>query len=121
SMNEITQLSNRHHDFDEEEYADHEGPEDDGLHRWYEAAGVGDLDYSVHGPLLPLAPPLVQPGPPQSGPDLVSAAHRAARAAAMERSMNLNAYEKLNVPSFPRSGDMTNWFLYPRHQHCMFW
>ncbi|MFM7989007.1 MAG: hypothetical protein ACKPKO_57810 [Candidatus Fonsibacter sp.] len=79
SVHEVTQLRNRHNDFDEEEYVDQEGPEDDRLHRWYEAAGVGDLDYSAHGRLLPPAPSPVKPGPPPLGPDLVSAAHSGAR------------------------------------------
>ncbi|MFM7978400.1 MAG: hypothetical protein ACKPKO_03710, partial [Candidatus Fonsibacter sp.] len=108
-MNEVTQLRNRHGDCEEEEYAEQGEHEDDGLHRWYDAVGVGDLEYSGHGPVLPPAPPPVKTGPPPGGPDLVSAAHRAARAAAMEHYMNHKAYEKLNVPSFPRSGDMTNW------------
>ncbi|MFM7981605.1 MAG: hypothetical protein ACKPKO_20035, partial [Candidatus Fonsibacter sp.] len=106
SMNEVTQLRNRHGDLEEEEYADQGEHEGDGLHQWYEAAGVGDLDYSSHGPVLPSAPPPMRTGPSPLGPDLVSAAQRAARAAAMEHSMNHKAYEKLNVPSFPRSGDM---------------
>ncbi|MFM7983873.1 MAG: hypothetical protein ACKPKO_31565, partial [Candidatus Fonsibacter sp.] len=107
TMNEVTLLRNRHNGFDKEEYADHDGPEDDDLRRWYDAAG--DINYSAHGPLLPPAPPLVKPGPPPFCPDLVTAAHRAARVAAMEHSMNHKAYEKLNVPSCPMSGDMTNW------------
>ncbi|MFM7978262.1 MAG: hypothetical protein ACKPKO_03015, partial [Candidatus Fonsibacter sp.] len=102
SMNKVTQLRNRHGDFEEEEYADQGEHEDDGLHRWYDAAGVGDLDYSVHGPVLPPAPPPVKAGPPPLGPDLVSAAHRAARAAAMAHSMNHKAYEKNECPIIPK-------------------
>ncbi|MFM7985023.1 MAG: hypothetical protein ACKPKO_37460, partial [Candidatus Fonsibacter sp.] len=79
SMNEVTQLRNRHGDVEEEEYADQGEHEDDGLHRWHDAAGVGGLEDSGHGAVLPLAPPPVKTGPPPLGPDLVSAAHRAAR------------------------------------------
>jgi len=41
SMHEVTQLRNRHGDFEEEEYAEQGEHEGDGLHRWYDAAGVG--------------------------------------------------------------------------------
>ncbi|MFM7982026.1 MAG: hypothetical protein ACKPKO_22175 [Candidatus Fonsibacter sp.] len=55
-------------------------------------------------PLLPVALPKVLE------PDIVTAAKKAAQAAAMEHSMNHpKTYEKLNVPPFPRSGEMTNW------------
>ncbi|MFM7984509.1 MAG: hypothetical protein ACKPKO_34805, partial [Candidatus Fonsibacter sp.] len=84
SMNEVTQLRNRHDDFEGEEYADQGEHEGDDLHHWYEAAGVGDLDYSSREPVLPSASPPTRTGPSPLGPDLVSAAQRAARAAAME-------------------------------------
>ncbi|MFM7979633.1 MAG: hypothetical protein ACKPKO_09990, partial [Candidatus Fonsibacter sp.] len=55
-------------------------------------------------PLIPVTAPKV----PE--PDIVIAAKKAAQAAAMEHSLNNNkAYEKLSVPPFPRSGEMTNW------------
>ncbi|MFM7988286.1 MAG: hypothetical protein ACKPKO_54130, partial [Candidatus Fonsibacter sp.] len=45
--------------------------------------------------------------------DIVTAARKASQAAALAHSMSHSkTYEKLNVPRFPRSGDMTNWTYY---------
>ncbi|MFM7982860.1 MAG: hypothetical protein ACKPKO_26410, partial [Candidatus Fonsibacter sp.] len=44
--------------------------------------------------------------------DIVAAAKKAAQVAAIaasDHSQNNKAYEKLNVPPFPRNGEMTNW------------
>ncbi|MFM7980621.1 MAG: hypothetical protein ACKPKO_15010, partial [Candidatus Fonsibacter sp.] len=46
-------------------------------------------------------------------PDIVTAAKKAAHVAAMEHSLNhTKTYEKLNVPPFPRSGEMSTWIYY---------
>ncbi|MFM7985355.1 MAG: hypothetical protein ACKPKO_39185 [Candidatus Fonsibacter sp.] len=68
SMNENTDLRICHTDCDDGEYGDHEEPEEDELHRWYDAAGVGDLDYSEHGPVLHPVPPPMKPPPSHLGP-----------------------------------------------------
>ena len=56
--------------------------------------------------------PRTKPGPSLEPADFVSAARKAAQAASLaatEHSQNNKAYEKLSVPSFPKSGEMTNW------------
>ena len=100
------------------EYEDYEP---DGLERWYraakrhpEAAGVGDLVYGerVCPAAAPLTGPLTKSDLSQEPTDYVSAARKAAQAAAAaatEHSQNNKAYAKLSVPSFPKSGEMTNW------------
>jgi len=45
SMNDVTTLRNRYSDFEEKEEGEYEDYADDGLHQWYEAAGVGEIDY----------------------------------------------------------------------------
>jgi len=108
SMNEVTMPRNRYHDFEEKEEGEYEEYEDDGLHQWYEVAGVGDMEYQDR--VQKAAAPLARVQDPQTAPpDIVHVARKAAHAAAIERSINHKVYEKLSVHPFPRSGDMTNW------------
>ena len=49
SMNKVTKLRNRYNDFSEADPDEQEWGEDyneDELHQWYGAAGVGDMDYT---------------------------------------------------------------------------
>ena len=59
----------------------------------------------------PLTGPLTKPDFSQEPTDFVSAARKAAQAAALaatEHSQNNKAYEKLSAPSFPKCGEMNN-------------
>jgi hypothetical protein len=61
--------------------------------------------------VAPLTGPLTKNDPSSEPTDFVSAARKAAQAAAMaanEHSQNNKAYAKLSVPSFSRSDGMTN-------------
>ena len=123
-MNEVTRLRVKHHEYGEEEYyVDHgeEYYEQDELDQWYhdetgypEAAGVGSIDYDerVRRASAPLRGPQTTTDGSTGPTDFISAARKAAQAAATaatEHSQNNKAYEKLSVPSFPKSGEMTNW------------
>ena len=58
----------------------------------------------------PLTGPRTKPDPSLEPADFVSAARKAAQAAALaatEHSQNNKAYEKLRAPSFPKGGEMT--------------
>ena len=91
------------------------------MDQWYhdetgypEAAGVGPIDYAerVRHASAPLRGPQKTADCPTGPTDFISAARKAAQAAATaatEHSQNNKAYEKLSVPSFPKSGEMTNW------------
>ena len=78
------------------------------------AKGVGeDLGYQerVRRAAAPLFGPQSQPAEAFEAPDLISAARKAAQAAAMAASamrQNTKAYEKMNVPAFPKGGELTN-------------
>ncbi|MFM7990099.1 MAG: hypothetical protein ACKPKO_63370, partial [Candidatus Fonsibacter sp.] len=66
SMNEVTMLRNCYNDFEENEEGEYGNYEDDGLHRWYEAAGVGEMDYQdrvqrAAAPLTRIQDPQVSP------------------------------------------------------------
>ena len=126
AMNEITHLRHTYEDYDEWEGEDEEFECDD-LDKWYkddagccEAAGVGDLDYGERArrATTPLFGPLTRPNLPgsntevQEPPDLIPATNKAAHAATIAASYmthNTKACEKLSVPAFPKSGDMSNW------------
>ena len=122
AMNEVTTLRNKYQDWEEWEEEEGQEPEDenDELGKWYkdetgyrEAAGVG-LEYSerVKRAAAPVSGPLHDRSDTVDADDLVSAAKKAALAAALassEASHNTKTYEKLNAPSFPKSGEMTNW------------
>ena len=43
--------------------------------------------------------------------DVTAVAHAVASKAAMNASLMSKAYEKLVIPSFPASGEMTNWMI----------
>ena len=78
-----------------------------------EAAGVG-LDYSerVRRAAAPLSGPLHDHDGAVGAHDLVTTAKKAALGAALassEASHRTKANEKLSVPSFPKSDEMTNW------------
>ena len=122
---EITCLMHKYEDYDKWEGED-EGDEGDELSKWYkddtvdfEVAGVGGLDYGkrVRGAAAPLNGPWSGPNAPGSSadvrepPGLISAAKKAARAAAiaaLDTTHNTKASEKLSVPSYPKIGEMTN-------------
>ena len=123
-MNEDTALRNAFPDWEEwaEEGEEHEEGADE-FNKWYkdetgyrEVAGVG-LGYSerVKRAVAPLSGPVHDRGDAVEAHDLVSAAQKAALVATLassESSHSTKAYEKLSMPSFPKSGDMTNW-MYP--------
>jgi hypothetical protein len=123
SINETTKLRNKIQDYGEWEYDEEYDEVDDahdGLEQWRrtdtgypDAVGVGDLGYGerVRKAAAPLKGPLTKIGHSLEPTDFVSAARKAAQAAAAaanEHSQNNKAYEKLSVPSCPRSGEMTN-------------
>jgi hypothetical protein len=124
SRNEVTRLRTKHLDYGEwedgEEQYD-EGGEDDDVGQWYrdetgypDAAGAGAIGYDerVRRAAAPLKGPQTATDSFTGPTDFVSAARKAAQAAATaatEHSQNNKAYEKLSVPSFPKSGEMTNW------------
>ena len=113
SRSETSWLRHRYGDFahasTEQWGREREGEyERDEIHQWYQSSGVGlDEAERIAGtaaPMVPVSHPVVRE------PDIVNVARKAAQAAAMEHSMNHSkTYEKLNVPPFPRSGEMTNW------------
>ncbi|MFM7982182.1 MAG: hypothetical protein ACKPKO_22970, partial [Candidatus Fonsibacter sp.] len=107
SMNEVTMPRNRYNDLEKNEEGEYEEYEDDGLHQWSEAAGVGEMDYQDRAQKA-VAPLTRVQEPQMAPPDIVTAARKAAHATAIEHSINHKAYEKLSVPPFPHSGDMTN-------------
>ena len=121
AMNEVTTLRNKYQDWEEWEEEEGQEPEDenDELGKWYkdetgyrETAGVG-LEYSerVRRAVAPLSGPLHDRGDTVDAHDLVSAATKAALVAALassEASRTTKAYAKLSVPSFPKSGEMSN-------------
>ena len=124
SMNEVTRLLVKHHDYGGEEYdgnQEEEYYEQDELDQWYrdetgypEVAGIGPIDYGerVRRASAPLRGPQKTTDGSTGPTDFISAARKAAQAAATaatEHSQNNKAYEKLSVPSFPESGEMTNW------------
>jgi hypothetical protein len=124
SMNEVTRLRVKHHEYGEGEYDVDQGEEyyePDELDHWYhdetgypDAAGVGPIDYGerVRRASAPLQGPHTTSDCPTGPTDFISAARKAAQAAATaanEHSQNNKAYENLSVPSFPKSGEMTNW------------
>ncbi|MFM7983317.1 MAG: hypothetical protein ACKPKO_28745, partial [Candidatus Fonsibacter sp.] len=91
SRSEASWLRRRHGDFaytDAEQWGREREAEyeRDELHQWYQTAGVG-LDEAERvaraaAPLVPVSIPVVKE------PDIVTAARKAAQAAAMEQSMN---------------------------------
>ena len=113
----------------EDEYYN-EGDEHDNLDHWYrtdagypDAAGVETIDYDerVRRAAAPLRGPQTKADLFSGPTDFVSAARKAAQAAAAaatEHTQNNKAYEKLSVPSFPKSGEMTNWVLLPGYCDC---
>jgi hypothetical protein len=94
SMNEVTRLRMKHHEYGEEEYdVDHEEDyyEQDELDQWYhdeagypDAAGVGPIDYDerVRRAAAPLRGPQTMSDCPTGPTDFISAARKAAQAAA---------------------------------------
>ena len=79
-----------------------------------DAVGVGALDYDerVRQAAAPLGGPQIKIDAFPGATDCVSAARKAAQAAAAaatEHNQNNMARAKLSVPSFPKSGEMTNW------------
>ena len=113
SMNEATRLRTKHRDYGEwedgDERYDEDGEEDD-LGQWYrdetgypDAAGVGTIDYDerVRRASAPLRGPQTTTDGLTGTTDFISAARKAAQAAATaatEHSQNNKAYEKLSVP-----------------------
>ena len=100
-MNEVTMLRNKHQDLGEWDYdEEYEDCHQDDLEHWYrtetghpEVVGVGDLDYGerVRTAVAPLTGPLTEPDFSQEPTDFVSAARKAAQAAALaatEHSQN---------------------------------
>ena len=92
-MNEVARLTNKHQDLGAWDYdEEYEENDQDDLEHWYrtetghpEVVGVGDLDYGerVRTAVAPLTGPLTEPDFSQEPTDFVSAARKAAQAAAL--------------------------------------
>ena len=112
-MNEVIRLRTKYLDYGEWEDGDEhydEGGEDDDLGQWYrdetgypDAAGVGTIDYDdrVRRAAAPLRGPQATTDGSTGPTEFISAASKAAQAAAAaatEHAQNNKAYEKLSVP-----------------------
>ena len=78
-------MGNRYNERSDSEKGEYEEQDDDELHQWYDAAGVGEIDFTER--VKKVAAPLTSANPlALDSTDIVSAAKKAAQVAAIAAS-----------------------------------